>query len=144
MVEFKTIDEDNFYDVIGMELESEDFVASNVFSLAEAWLSKGDMMPYAIYNDDALVGFIMLEKNYKDGGLGILRMMIAEEHQNKGYGSKSIELVLQNLKYRETYDFSYIYLVPENERANFVYKRAGFYDTGEIEEDELIFRYDFK
>lgn len=71
-------------------------------------------------------------------------MMIAEEHQNKGYGSKCIEVVLQNPDYREAYEFSYIYLVPENERANFVYKRAGFYDTGEIEEGELVFRYDFK
>ncbi|HJE20429.1 MAG TPA: GNAT family N-acetyltransferase [Aliicoccus persicus] len=143
MIQFRTIDEDNFYDVIGMELENDDFVASNVYSLAEAWLSKGDMMPYAIYNEETLVGFIMLEKNYKDGGLGILRMMIAEEHQNKGFGSKCIEHVLQNPEYREAYDFSYIYLVPENERANFVYKRAGFYDTGEIEEGELVFRYDF-
>lgn len=143
MIQFKTIDEDNFYDVIGMELPDDDFVAENVFSLAEAWLSKGDMMPYAIYNDDELVGFIMLEKNYKEGGLGILRMMIATEHQNKGYGKESIKLVLEDPEHRESYDFVYLYVVPENEHATYIYKKSGFYDTGEIEEGENVLRYDF-
>lgn len=69
MVEFRMIDEDNFYDVIGMTLENDDFVASNVYSLAEAWLSKGDMMPYAVYKDNTLVGFIMPEKTTKKADL---------------------------------------------------------------------------
>lgn len=144
MIKIKTIDEDNFYDVLELKLPDDEFVADNMFSLAEAWLSKGDMMPYAIYLEDELVGFIMLEKNYKKNGLGILRMMIAEKHQNKGYGSACLKLVLENPKHHETYDFIYLYVVPENERAKHVYKKAGFYETGEIEEDELVLRYDLK
>lgn len=142
MIQFKSIDEDNFYDVIEMKLPDTEFVAENVYSLAEAWLSKGDMMPYAIYNDDTLVGFIMLEKNYKTGGLGILRMMIAEEHQNKGYGKESLKLVMNNPEHYEDYDFIYLYVVSENERATYVYKKAGFYETGEVEEGENVLRYD--
>ncbi len=144
MITFKTIDEDNFYDVIDMKLPDTDFVAENVYSLAEAWLSKGDMMPYAIYNDDTLVGFIMLEKEYKEGGLGILRMMIAEGHQNKGYGKESLKLVMNDPTYHENYDFIYLYVVPENERATYIYKKAGFYETGEVEEGENVLQFDLK
>ncbi len=144
MITFKTIDEDNFYDVKDMKLPDTDFVAENVYSLAEAWLSKGDMMPYAIYNDDTLVGFIMLEKEYKEGGLGILRMMIAEGHQNKGYGKESLKLVMNDPTYHENYDFIYLYVVPENERATYIYKKAGFYETGEVEEGENVLQFDLK
>lgn len=144
MIQFKTIDEDNFYDVIDMKLPDTDFVAENVYSLAEAWLSKGDMMPYAIYEDETIVGFIMLEKEYKKDGLGILRMMIAEEYQGRGYGKESLKLVMNNPEYHEKYDFIYLYVVPENERAIHLYKKAGFYETGEVEEGENVLRYDLK
>ena len=40
-------------------------MASNAYSLAEAWLYKdaGDVYPFAIYNDDTPVGFMMLDED---------------------------------------------------------------------------------
>ena len=43
-------------------------MASNAYSLAEAWLYKdtGDVYPFAIYNDDTPVGFMMLDEDQEE------------------------------------------------------------------------------
>lgn len=66
MIRLREITFDNFIECIKLEAKEEqkDFVATNLYSLAEAYtaLSNGYSipMPYAIYNDDTMVGFIML------------------------------------------------------------------------------------
>ena len=44
--------------------EGERYVASNAYSLAQAWLYRGagDVYPFAIYHDEAPVGFMMLDE----------------------------------------------------------------------------------
>ena len=69
MINFRRITEDNFNIIVHMKRpEGEHFVASNPYSLAEAWLYKdaGDVYPFAIYNDDTPVGFMMLDEDQEE------------------------------------------------------------------------------
>lgn len=65
MVELKEINEDNFEECIALKLNKEQskFIASNLFSLAEAYAIKNSGMntpiTYGVYNDNIMVGFIM-------------------------------------------------------------------------------------
>ena len=64
MVTFQKITEENFDAIIHMERPvGETFVATNAYSLAQAWLYRdaGDVYPFAIYHDDTPVGFMMLD-----------------------------------------------------------------------------------
>ena len=64
MVRFQSITEDNFKDIIGLKrLEGENFLAPNVYSLAQAWLYRNDndVYPFAIYDDGIPIGFMMLD-----------------------------------------------------------------------------------
>lgn len=56
----KELTQDNWEDCIELKVhpEQENFVASNLYSIAEAQFIKG-CVSLAIYNDDILVGFIM-------------------------------------------------------------------------------------
>ena len=66
MVNFRKITEENFDAIIKMKRpEDESFVASNAVSLAQAWLYRdnGDVFPFAIYDDDMVVGFMLLEED---------------------------------------------------------------------------------
>ena len=66
MVNFRKITEDNFDAIIKMKRpDDEGFVASNAVSLAQAWLYRddGDVFPFAIYDDDTVVGFMLLEED---------------------------------------------------------------------------------
>ena len=71
MIHFQAIDEDHFDAIIRMRRpDGEGFVASNAHSLAQAWLYRkaGDVFPFAVYNDDTPVGFMMLDTD-DDGSL---------------------------------------------------------------------------
>ena len=97
MINFREITEDNFDSIIRMKRpENEHFVASNAYSLAQAWLYRdnNDVYPFAIYNDEEPVGFMMLDEDLEERCLVIWRIMFPVEHQNKGYGTKAIKKIV--------------------------------------------------
>ncbi|MDE6639402.1 MAG: GNAT family N-acetyltransferase [Acetatifactor sp.] len=135
MINFRKITEDNFAAIIQMKRpDDEKFVASNVYSLAQAWLYReaGDVYPFAIYHEETPVGFMMLDEDTEERCLVIWRIMFPEEHQGKGYGTQAIKQIIQMAKDSGKYDFIILDYVPENTVAKHVYEKLGFLPTGEI------------
>lgn len=135
MINFRKITEDNFTAIIQMKRpEGEKFVASNAYSMAQAWLYReaGDVYPFAIYNEEMPVGFMMLDEDTEERCLVIWRIMFPEEHQGKGYGTWAIQQIIQLAKDSGKYDFIILDYVPGNEIAKHVYEKLGFLPTGEI------------
>ncbi|MDE7325905.1 MAG: GNAT family N-acetyltransferase [Lachnospiraceae bacterium] len=146
MINFRRITEKNFDEIIRMSRPvDEHFVASNAYSLAQAWLyrEENDVYPFAIYNDDTAVGFMMLDEDLKERCLVLWRIMFPEKNTGRGYGTKAIHQIIKLAKESGKYDFMILDCAPENERARHVYEKIGFYDTGEIENGEHIMRFDF-
>ena len=146
MISFRKITEENFGTIISMKRpDGEGYVASNAYSLAQAWLYRdaNDVYPFAIYNDDEAVGFMMLDEDLEERYLVIWRIMFPEEHQNKGYGTQAIEKIVQMAKKSGKYDYMIIDYVPENTIAGHVYEKVGFKPTGEISNGEIVMRLDF-
>lgn len=146
MINFRAITEENFGAIMRMKRpDDEHFVSSNAYSLAQAWLYRenNDVYPFAIYNDDEVVGFMMLDEDLEERCLVIWRVMFPEENTGKGYGTQAIELVVRLAKESGKYDFMILDCAFENHRAQHVYEKAGFRDTGEVENGERIFRLDF-
>lgn len=145
MIHFEKITEDNFDAIIHMKRpETEHFVASNAYSLAQAWLYRdaGDVYPFAIYHDDVPVGFMMLDEDAESRCLIIWRIMFPVEHQGKGYGSQAIELIIQLARDSRKYDFLIMDCAPENAIAKHVYEKLGFRPTGEMNNGEIEMRLD--
>jgi diamine N-acetyltransferase len=146
LIELREITEENFSAVVGMKRpEGENYVASNAYSLAQAWLYRddGDVFPYAIYNDATPVGFLLLEEDTSERALRIWRIMFPEEHAAKGYGSAAIRLVLERARRMvEKFDIVACDCDPSNARARHVYEKLGFVATGQINHgsDELVYR----
>ena len=145
MIHFEQITEDNFDAIIRMKRpESEHFVASNAYSLAQAWLYRnaGDVYPFAIYQDNTPVGFMLLDEDTESRYLVIWRIMFPAEHQNKGYGTQAIKQIIQLAKDSKKYDFLLLTYAPENAIAKHVYEKLGFRPTGEISNNEIEMRLD--
>ena len=145
MINFRKITEDNFEDIINMKRpENEHYLATNVKSLAQAWLYKddNDVFPFAIYNDNTLVGFMMIEENLQEQYLYIWRIMFPNEYMNKGYGSKSLKLLINLAKASKKYNYLIIDYLPDNKIAKHVYEKLGFKPTGEISNGEVVLRLD--
>lgn len=135
IIHFKEITEDNFTAIVQMKRPADEgFVSSNAYSLAQAWLyrNNNDVFPFAIYDDELPVGFMMLEEDAEERCLVIWRIMFPEEHQNKGYGTQAISQIIQLAKASRKYDFIIIDYISENKIAKHVYEKLGFKPTGEI------------
>lgn len=151
MIEFKEITENNFYEVINLEVsdaqQQAKFVAPNTKSLAEAWLYRdaGDVFPYAIYHHDNLVGFILIDVDDETREYMIWRMMIDAKYQGKGYGQKVVEKVIEIARGREDMDTVIANYVVGNDAMKRIVTSLGFKETGFDEDDrEYHMKFDVK
>lgn len=136
----RKIDKSNFYQVLDLRRpEGEEYVALNSVSLAEAWLYRDEhtVHPFAIYDDDVLVGFAMTHDDWNHRIYDIWRILIPEEYVNHGYGSHTLELLAQKAKAAGMVRLRLSY-VPGNAMAEHVYAKAGFVATGEIDDGEIV------
>lgn len=143
MIEFSKINEDIFDKIIRMKRgKGERFVASNAYSLAQAWLyyENNDVYPFAIMIDNEPVGFMMLDEDLEERTMVIWRLLIEEEHQNKGYGQEALYKIIDLIKSSGKYDTIIIDCHPENTNALYLYKKVGFVDTGEINHGEKVLK----
>ncbi len=109
-------------------------VASNADSLIHA-TKEITSKPYGIYAEDSMVGFILFDNEvYSDGYYWILRFMIDERFQGKGYGKSAIQQVITKLKNRNDCKEIRVSHVSHNIVANSIYKSCGFQETGEVED----------
>ena len=62
MITLRAIDEDNYKQCFDLKapVEKEAFVDSVTYSLAEAWVYGPDIKPFAIYDDETMVGFVSM------------------------------------------------------------------------------------
>ncbi|MGM9537000.1 MAG: GNAT family N-acetyltransferase [Candidatus Onthomonas sp.] len=140
MITFRAITEDNFDAIIAMKRpEGERFVAPNSVSLAQAWLYRdnGDVFPCAIYEEEAPVGFLLLEEDAEERKLMLWRIMFPPEHTNKGYGTDAVRLLIRLAKESGRYDGLYLDCAPANTAARHVYEKLGFRPTGDINHGDV-------
>lgn len=152
-MEFKKITEYNLDECISLNPKKEQlaFVASNISSLAEAYVAISNEMcvpmPFCIYEKEQMVGFIMLAyENESQGEHGnvywVWRLMIEDKYQGLGYGKKAMEKAIEIVKSFPCGSSQFLYLSyePNNLIAESLYSSLGFVKTGEIEEGEIVCR----
>ncbi len=145
MIRLAPITEDNFRAVIDMKLPPEPrFVAPNVVSLAQAWLYHDHAKPFAVCDGDVVVGFLMLFWNEEKSEAGLWRLMIAPEHQGKGFGTQAVRLAVDMARSSGIFDAIHVDYVPGNETARHIYAQLGFAETGVIDDGEIEMKLNFK
>lgn len=80
--------------------DQEKFVASNMYSLAEA-KADGVSIPLAIYHEDTMVGFTMYWFDEENEMGWIHRLMVDEKYQKNGFGRETMIEVIRRLKEHE-------------------------------------------
>lgn len=140
-IRFKPITVENWRDAIKLETAESQrtFVASNLFSIAQAQFYP-TWEPLAIYHDDAMVGFLMYGQDETDHSYWVIRLMIEQGQQGKGYGRAAMQSIIAELGQRADCEAIYISCAPENEVAQGLYESLGFRKTGAIEDGEIVSR----
>ena len=144
--ELRPIDDANREAVLALSVrEDQPFVAPNDVSLRQAAETNekypGVARPFGIYADDKLVGFCMFvfapQAEDEDDRYWLWRFMIDKSEQGKGYGQAALAEIVRYFKTNGA-DRLYLSTEPENERGLHIYHKAGFRETGVIEDGEAV------
>ncbi len=97
MIELRTINEDNYQQCCRLKatVENESFVDSVTYFLTEAWVFYKDTRPFAIYDNDEMIGFVSMyvgERNYQ-----IINFLIDDVFQRKGLGNIAAQKFLEKI-----------------------------------------------
>ena len=135
MVNLKEINKDNIDDVLSLKVSDNQkrFVISNAQSLAKAYVYSKTAYPFAVYDDETLVGFIMMGYYELKGYYTLWEFMIDEKYQNKGYGRQALKLGINFVKDKFNPDSIYTGVTPGNSVAKGLYESEGFVATGLVE-----------
>ncbi len=127
------------------------FVASNLSSVASCYVlatNGGSPLPFAIYADEQMVGFVMIVygitgyeiPKIADNNYCILRLMIGEQHQRRGYGREAMQKILEYIRTFPVGPAQYCWISYEadNTVAEKLYESFGFRTNGEICNNEPV------
>ncbi len=139
-IALKKIDESNFLDCFNLRLAAgqERYVSNPVRSLAQAYVYYNQCMPFGIYAEDKMVGYVMVIYDYEEEVYNIWHMMIDSAFQRKGYGKAALREVLKYIASKPFGRSKTVLLTcnPENEVAYGLYRQIGFTETGRSDDDE--------
>ena len=149
-IKLEPINDQNREAVIALSVrEDQPFVSPNWYSLKQAAETEeeapGVARPFAIYADGEMVGFTMFafDEEYEDPNdrYWLWRFMIDESLQGKGYGTAALQEII---KYFREHGANNIRLSTKetNTGALGLYHKAGFRETGEMNDEEIVLQLD--
>jgi diamine N-acetyltransferase len=146
-MELRPVTAHNWNALINLRVSDEQshFVASNLYSIAEAQFGfedegHWDFFPFGAYVEGEPVGFVMyaLNPNHSRFQAFVNRLMVDHQFQGRGYGRQIMQLVLDDLRRNEPVKNVGISYEPENEVARKLYASLGFVEPGEIVDGETL------
>lgn len=147
IVELITLTEDLLQRCFELKVASDQtqYIASNSDSWIAAKENEKVARPFAIYCDGEMVGFAMFafDEDYKDPDdrYWLWRFMIDEKQQGKGCGTAALEVIIQYFKKHGANNIR-LSTKETNTKALSLYHKAGFYDTGEMNDEEIVLQFD--
>ncbi|KAB3527686.1 GNAT family N-acetyltransferase [Alkaliphilus serpentinus] len=144
MVELREITKETLRPILKLDVadNQKNLVAPNSVSIAQAYYEEKAWFR-GIYDQDEAVGFVMLYKDEEKAEYFLWRFMIDKNHQGKGYGKEAMELIIDYVKGLPNAKTFGLSVVPADGSAEEFYKKFGFIDTGEVEENEKVYELTF-
>src|SRR5699024_9252490 len=143
MIKLKEIKADNLEDVLKLKVSKnqENFVSTTAYSLAQAYVYRGNAYPFAIYADDTLVGFIMFGFYELRNQYTLWNFLIDEKYQYKDYGKIALLLDIEYMKKQHGIKEMYTGVAIDNNVAEHLYQSIVFQTTGLVENGMKELRY---
>ena len=139
MIQLKEINENNWLKALRLTVKEEQkaYVASPIGILARGYVYRDcNARVLAIVNDNDIIGLMMVrDLDEEPACYDLQQFMIAAEFQNKGFGAQALKQILEMLRNEKKYTCVEVCVKKQDAQALHVYEKAGFADTGYIDED---------
>lgn len=141
MVNLIELSEENWMDFAGLSVDESQktFLASNIGIIARGYVYRNFRAKViGIVSDGVPVGLAMVRDiDDEPACYELQQFMIDKNFQRKGYGLKALERILAALKAEQKYDCVEVCVKREDAQAIHVYEKAGFVDSGYIDDTVL-------
>ncbi|MBR4435750.1 MAG: GNAT family N-acetyltransferase [Clostridia bacterium] len=141
MIRLETVTPDNWRYDLSVAEDQKHFVASSAVILARAYAYRDHGgRAFVIYNDETPVGMAFYCDWFNEEGEGFYnfsQFFIDKKYQRRGFGLKAAELVLDMMREEGKFDKVVLCYVDGADAAREMYKKLGFYHTGDDYEDEI-------
>ena len=138
MVWLRNATKDDYSLDLDVNEEQRQFVASYKSILDYAFIEqdKEHTHAYIVCEDDVAVGVVEYSDLYEIMAYNLSYIFIDRRYQNKSYGLKAVQLLLQKLRQEKKFDKVSVTLFEKNEVARKLYEKVGFIPNGFVFEDE--------
>ena len=146
-IELIKLTEENLQQCFELKVASDQtrYIASNSDSWNAARENENVARPFAIYCDGEMAGFTMFafDEDYEDPDdrYWLWRFMIDEKLQGKGCGTAALKVIIQYFKDHGANNIR-LSTKDTNTKALSLYRKAGFRDTGEMNDEEIVLQLD--
>lgn len=142
MVQLKPVTKDNLEEVLALQTfeHQQSFVSSPAVALSQAYVYGDTAFPFAVYDGEAPVGFIMMGYYEAKQYYTLWKFLIDKKYQHKGYGREALRLGIAFLQDRFRAKEVYTGVLPDNTAARSLYRSAGFAETGLVENGMIEMR----
>lgn len=139
MITLRPLTPENARAVVALEVAPAQrrFVATTAESVAQAYVHP-TAWPRAIYADETLVGFLMLEVPPSGTDVGLWRLSIAAPFQGRGHGAAAVRAVITHAASLPGRTRLLLSHVPAPGDPGPFYEKLGFRYTGEVEDGERV------
>lgn len=137
MLRLVPVTEDNWMDVASLSVKEhqQDYVAPAIGILARGYVYRNcNVKVYAFEENGTVVGTALV-REFTDEPLGydLQQFMIDKQYQNRGYGSRALQLILEELRKEGRYDHVELCVKKADAEAIRLYGKHGFTDSGYVD-----------
>lgn len=138
MIKLVNVTEHNWLDIFSLSVHENQkkFLATPTGIVARGYIYRScNARVYGISNDEHIIGVALVKDMDEEPSCYDLQQFMIDRHfQNKGYGTEALRLILSVLSKERKYGQVEVCVNKENAAALWMYKKAGFEDTGYIDE----------
>ena len=139
MLKLIEVNEQNWLDIRNLSVSESQtsFLDSAVGILARGYVYRQNRARViGIADDDTIVGVVLVKDlDEEPACYDLQQFMIGRQYQGNGFGTEALRLILSELEKERKYDCVEVCVKRDDTAALHVYEKAGFVDTGYIDED---------
>lgn len=131
MIKLQPITQKNFYECRNLKRDNPYYVGDSEDVLAEGYIYKDCSTVFGIYNENDMIGLVMLanEPN-EDGRCDFTNLFIADNWQHRGYGKAATKAILDYFRDMQNVQYIQIMVSRSNTIALSIYENLGFENLG--------------